>query len=107
MKRASLLGEARVIYWLAAAVVAAAAAVVAAAVVGAHAAAAHVAAAAEQDEQDDDPQTVVAAETVVIHKITSENGFWSSFTAHSMLFRRPILVTARQGRGPIRSSVQW
>ena len=56
--------------------------------------AALVAAAAEQDEQNDDPQTVVAAEAiVVIHEITSEQEFSSGFTAHSMLFRRPDLVT--------------
>ena len=82
----------------AAAVVAGAAA---AAVAGGHTAAAHVAAAAEQDQQDDDPQTVVAAETVVvIHKNTSGLGIWSGFTAHSMLFRRPDLVTAWETREP-------
>ena len=75
---------------LAAAVVIAAAAAV---LLGAAADAALVAAAAEQDEQDDDPQTVVAAEAVVIHRITSGIGIWSGFAAHSMLFRRPDLVT--------------
>ena len=80
-----------VIEWLAAAVVVAAAAAVAAG----HGAAALVAAAAEEDEQDDDPQTVVAAEAiVVIHRVTSGIGIWSGLAAHSMLFRRPILVTA-------------
>ena len=86
------LWEARSSSGLAAAVVIAAAAAV---LLGAAADAALVAAAAEQDEQDDDPQTVVAAEAVVvIHRITSGIGIWSGFAAHSMLFRRPDLVTA-------------
>ena len=87
---------------------AAAAVVAATTVVGHIATAAHVAAATEQDEQDDDPQTAVATEAVVIHKITSRIGFWSGLTAHSMLFRRPELVTGQEifpGIGAIRLTI--
>ena len=73
--------------------------VVAAVPVAAAIAAAIAAAAEEQQDQDDDPPAVVAAPVVTTHNQYLRLKFSERFTAHSMLFRRPIFVQANVGEG--------